>query len=251
VVPTAAGTGVVPPWGHSSPLPRGTGPPSNRQFRTPFRPAPPEPNWTKVFLDLRDQVQYPLKGLVLDGFPPPMAAARAVFPETPTQICLRHSQKQWPRYLKYWYRGPTRGIPALLKLINQAVLVRTKVQRELLLAEWKAQRPSLVRMGIAAQVERMEELFPHYFAFLDHPGMPATNGMIEGLIRQLSRKIHTTDGYWRADNAWNSLRLLIMRHRFHSFACSRIPGHNGYSPLELAGVDATGMSWIDFSQTNN
>lgn len=84
----------------------------------------------------------------------------------------------------------------------------------------------------------------HFF----HPGMPRTNNIIEGIIRNLSRKIDDTDGFESFGTAWNSLKLLIMNYRFHPFSCSRNRAHNGLSPLELAGVDISNINWVEFSQ---
>jgi len=84
----------------------------------------------------------------------------------------------------------------------------------------------------------------HFF----HPGMPRTNSLIEGIIRNLSRKIDDTDGFESLETAWHSLKLLIMNYRFHPFSCSRNKSHNGLSPLELAGVDISHINWVEFSQ---
>ena len=45
--------------------------------------------------------------------------------------------------------------------------------------------------------------------------------------------------------------MVIMNYRFHKFTCSRIKGHNGKSPLELAGVNTTGINWISFLSNTN
>ena len=42
--------------------------------------------------------------------------------------------------------------------------------------------------------------------------------------------------------------MIIMNYHFHKFTCSRIEGHNGKSPLELAGVNTIDTNWIKFSQ---
>jgi len=70
-----------------------------------------------------------------------------------------------------------------------------------------------------------------------------------GIIRNLFRKIDDTDGFESFETAWHSLNLLIMSYRFHPFiSCSRNKTHNGFSPLELAGVDISKINWVEFSQ---
>lgn len=208
-------------------------------------------NWRSVFLELRDQIRYPLKGLILDGDQGLLAAAREIFPFSPIQLCLRHAQEAWPRYFKYTYKGSLRGVMPFLELADVITHARSRRQKRRALRHWRQKRQGLIRCGLRDQVERLESVLPLYFTFLCHPGMPPTNGIIESVIRQLGRKIHDTDGYERRDNAWDSLRLLIMRYRFHPFSCSRIQGHNGYSPLHLAGAKTDGIRWIEFSQRSS
>jgi hypothetical protein len=205
-------------------------------------------SWRSVFLELRDRIRYPLRGLTLDGGVGLVSAAREVFPQTPLQICLRHAQEAWPKYFTYKYKGSTRGVIPFLQRVDALAHVRTRCQWQRAMAEWRSSRDGLIRCGLGEQVERLETQIPFFFTFLQEPGMLPTNGLMEGIIRQLDRKIDDTDGYERDDTAWNSLKLLIMRYRFHRFTCSRIKGHNGFSPLQLAGVNTSGAHWVRFSQ---
>jgi transposase-like protein len=208
-------------------------------------------NWRSVFMELRDQIRYPLKGLILDGDQGLLAAAREIFPSHPIQLCLRHAQEAWPRYFKYTYKGSFRGVMPFMELADEITHVRSRRQKRRALKHWQLKRQGLILCGLSDQVKRMESVLPLYFTFLRHHGMPPTNGIIESVIRQLGRKIHDTDGYEQRENAWNSLRLLIMRYRFHSFSCSRIQGHNGSSPLQLAGAKTENIRWIEFSQRSS
>lgn len=210
-------------------------------------PSESEDAWKAVFLEVREELSYPLRGLILDGDNALLAAARAVFPETPIQLCLRHAQVGWPRYFTYSYEGPMRGVPLFLELADRLVHVRTRRQRRRALAQWQSKRAALIRFGLRDQIERLEDRLPLYFTFLRHPGMPPTDGLMESIIRQLDRKIEDTDGFETKPTAWNSLKMLIMRYRFHRFSCSRVPGRNGRSPLELAGVQTNGLNWVRYS----
>ena len=73
---------------------------------------------------------------------------------------------------------------------------------------------------------------------------------IHGKRKRKIHKITDCHGFEYADTAWNCLKLIIMNYRFHKFTCSRINGHNGKSPLSLAGVNSQGINWIKFSQKN-
>lgn len=211
-------------------------------------PGERKTTWQSVLTSLRDDLGYPFKGLTIDGDRGLFPAARRVFPHAPIQLCLRHAGEAWTRYFLYEYKGSRRGVAECMDQVADLLTVRALDEKDDALRHWHDTRSYFLRCGLRAQVERVEALLPFYFAFLDHPGMPPTTNIIEGIIRQLSRKIHDIDGYERPDNAWNSLTLLLMRYRFHSFECSRIAGHNGHSPLELAGVSTKGIRWIEFSQ---
>lgn len=93
-----------------------------------------------------------------------------------------------------------------------------------------------------------ESKFGHLWVHYEHKGLPRTTNIIEGIIRQLSRKIDDTDGFNYSETAWNSLKLLIMRYRFKRFSCSRTKENNGHSPLSLAGVNTKSINWVRFSQ---
>lgn len=98
--------------------------------------------------------------------------------------------------------------------------------------------------GLEAEFLSFLEKIPYTGTHFFHPGMPRTNNIIEGIIRNLSRKIDDTDGFESFKTAWNSLRLLIMSYRFHPFSCSRNKAHNGLSPLELAGANISKINWV-------
>lgn len=167
-----------------------------------FAPGEEAKSWRSVFLELRDQIRYPLRGLTLDGGVGLVSAAQEVFPRTPLQLCLRHAQEAWPNYFKYKFKGSKRGVIPFLELVDALVHVRTHRQRRRALAEWRKGRDGLVRCGLREQVERLEtQQLPFFFTFLRVPGMLPTNGLMEGIIRQLDRKIDDTDGYEREDTA--------------------------------------------------
>jgi len=102
-------------------------------------------------------------------------------------------------------------------------------------------------IGLAKELENFKSKFKNLWVHFYHPGMPSTTNVLEGIIRQLSRKIDDTDGFNSPTTAWNSLKLLIMNYRFKKFSCSH-NGNNRKSPLELAKVKTNKINWIRFSQ---
>ena len=50
------------------------------------------------------------------------------------------------------------------------------------------------------------------------------------------------------ETVWRTLRLLIRRYPFHLLTDSRIEGHDGKAPSELAGANIEGIGWVQFSQ---
>jgi hypothetical protein len=72
--------------------------------------------------------------------------------------------------------------------------------------------------------------------------------MVENVIKQLNQKFKKVAGFEGYETACNSIKLLVMRYRFHTFSCFRIPVNNGKSPLGLAGIDTSKINWVRFSQ---
>lgn len=205
-------------------------------------------NWMATFLAVRDTIRYPIQGIVIDGDLGLVRACKVVYPSMPLQLCVRHVESFLSYYLKYKLRIPEQKSQPFLQMAHKLLYVQDKDQLEHYLQEYTARRRAFQHQGLGRILLIFESKFRYLWTHLDHPGMPRTSNIIEGIIRQLSRKIADTDGFETPDSAWNTLKLLIMNYRFHSFSCSRIPGHNGFSPLELARVRANGNNWVLFSQ---
>ena len=83
-----------------------------------------------------------------------------------------------------------------------------------------------------------------------HPGLMRTSNAAEGLFRKLDRRIDAMDSFAGHDTAWNILKMLMTHTRFRVLTDCRGPNkhRNGFSPLQLAGIDTRHMNWIRFSQ---
>ena len=213
-----------------------------------FHPSEDTETWMSTLRGVQGALGYPLQGLIIDGDLGLMKACKLLYPSVPLQLCVRHVESFLSYYIRYKLKIPEDKARPFLQTARQLLYVEDKTQRDHALQDYTARRRSFQRRGLGTMVRLLERKFPYLWTHLDHPGMPRTNNIIEGIIRQLSRKITDTDGFETPETAWNTLKLLIMNYRFHSFSCSRLPGHNGFSPLELAKVSTEGLHWVRFSQ---
>lgn len=205
-------------------------------------------SWEAVLKTLTEQIGYPLKGLIIDGDRGLWSASRKLFPRLPLQLCVRHAEKFLHYYFRYLYKGSSPAVPPFVELATKLLYVNSHQELNYWLKIWQDQQQAFNSSGLEREVLSFEEKMAYLFTHLDHPEMPRTTNIIEGIIRQLSRKIDDTDGFNSVETAWRSLRLLIMRYRFHRFTDSRLEGHNGKAPLELAGVNIEDIDWVQFSQ---
>jgi hypothetical protein len=205
-------------------------------------------NYSSLLEVVRDELSYPTKGITVDGDPGLVSATRAAFPDAPLQLCVRHLDEFHVYYFKYLYEGPVKGVARFLELTHRLLYAKSLGHLKHLIQEYLACREDLIEAGLVKEIKNFERKFDHLWTHLKHPGMPRTTNIIESIIRQLSRKIDRTDGFRSPETAWNSLQLLIMKYRFHTFTCSRIKGYNGHSPLSLAKAKTKSIDWVTFSQ---
>jgi hypothetical protein len=205
-------------------------------------------NYFSLLETVRDALSYPMKGLTVDGGSGLVSAARAVFPGTPLQLCVRHLDEFHGYYFHYRYKGSVKAVARFLELTHRLLYAKSLGHLKHLIQEYLVCRDDFIEAGLDQEIKNFERKFDYLWTHLKHPGMPRTTNIIESIIRQLSRKIDRIDGFHSAETAWNSLKLLIMKYRFHTFTCSRIKGHNGHSPLSLAKAKTSSTDWITFSQ---
>lgn len=210
------------------------------------------PQWIEFFETLKKQVRYPLRALVADGDPAIEAAWLKVFPEVPLQLCVLHYERALKGFLKYrftqkpgYWRETERFLDAVRRLLyapdlGTAVRHLNAIDHD----------PGFSRAGLDEPIANLKERFPQLVTHHSLQGLPRTTNIIEGIISRLDSKITPSKSYKHHDTAWATLKLLIMRYRFKPFeACRKKNKHkNGKSPLQLAGVDTTGINWVSFSQ---
>lgn len=94
-------------------------------------------------------------------------------------------------------------------------------------------------------IQALRRDFDLYMAHHRMPEMPADNNITENVIGQLNTKLHLMQAFESAENVERYVRLIVGCYRFKRFTDSR-NGHNGKSPLELAGVHVSARDWLSF-----
>lgn len=210
------------------------------------------PQWIEFFEVVKERVRYPLRALVADGDPAIEAAWLKVFPKIPLQLCVLHYERGLKGFLKYrftqkpgYWREIERFLDAVHRLLyapdlGTAIRYRNAIDHD----------SGFRRAGLEEPIANLKEHFPQLVTHHILPGLPRTTNIMEGIISRLDSKITPSKSYKHHDTAWATLKLLIMRYRFKPFhACRKRSKHkNGKSPLQLAGVDTTGMNWVSFSK---
>ncbi|HID02043.1 MAG TPA: hypothetical protein EYP18_02345 [Desulfobacterales bacterium] len=196
-------------------------------------------SWKIVLKGLRDRIHYPAKGVVIDGDLGLRRACQEIFPNIPVQLCVKHLHSYHVYRLKYQFQGPTEGIKPFLDITHRMLYARSLKHLRHLFKEYDSLRPFFIQKGLEAEVLNFELKMSFIWTHFHYPQLPRTNNVIEGIIDKLKHKINDCHGFTYPETAWNSIKMVIMNYRFHRFTCSRIKGHNGKSPLELAGVNTT------------
>jgi transposase-like protein len=207
-------------------------------------------NWKIVLQGLRDGIHYSAKGVTIDKDPGLVRAMTETFPGIPIQFCIRHLHSYHIYHLRYEFQGPKEAIELFLDITHRMLYAKSPKHLRHLFKEYSLMRSFLVQKGLEKEVLNFESKMGFIWTHFQHPQLPRTNSIIEGIIDRLKHKITDCHGFTYPETSWNSIKMVIMNYRFHKFSCSRIEGHNGKSPLELAGVNINGINWIRFSQKN-
>ena len=202
----------------------------------------------RLVLERLKALGYTPKGLIVDDSPALWAALDAVFPSVPRQLCVIHVLRNLRHWLRYNAHMPLMIMEPFLAQCQRLCYAVNGDHAAALCRTWQVQRPQFIADGMRGAVELFESKFPVLWTHFMDPLMPRDTNVIEGIIRQLGRKLDDTDGFQSTGTAWATIQLLIMRYRFHGFSCSRYRGHNGKSPLNLAAVNTEGLDWVRFAR---
>lgn len=198
--------------------------------------------------------RYPLRGVVADlgpGAPPSSfpQASTDYFGRLPFQACRVHFDRRLDLYLPAAKNQPGASLRAELKTRIRRVLYAPTYQeafaRYYQLAANESRYTTLG--GHHNLIKSLRRTFGLYMTHHHHPGLPADSNITENVIRQLNHKLHLMEHFATIQSAEHFSRLLIGCYRWKRFTDSN-NGHNGKSPLELAGVTLPTTNWLTYHQ---
>ena len=208
-----------------------------------------ETNVAWFLIIIKMVIKYPFKGVISDLLPEFFGTVCWLLPEIPHQFCTYHAYRATEFYLKYHYTGGDQLWAEKFLFITRIICRCKALSTALRAIDYLERHQDELRK--ARLIKRMNILrirFPNLIKrFKDHNLRP-DNNIVENVVKQLNQKFKKVAGFEFYETAYNSIKLLVMRYRFHVFNCSRIPGNNGKSPLELAGIDTSNINWVRFSQ---
>jgi len=205
--------------------------------------------WFLIIIKM--MITYPFQGLISDLLPAFYGTRRWLLPEIAHQFCTIHAYKTTERHIKYHYQGGNKLWASRLLLITRIICKCKRLETAQRALQYLERHQSELRKAkLIRRLNLLRLRFPYLIQHFKDPNLRPNNNVVENVIRQLNMKLKKMAGFESYETAYHSISLLIMRYRFHKFECSRIPGHNGKSPLELAGVDTSKIDWVRFSQRN-
>lgn len=74
---------------------------------------------------VKEELHYPIKGIVIDGDPGLAKAVREVFPDITCQLCVVHLDRYHKYYFKYQYNGSGEGVAEFLEISHRLFLQQT------------------------------------------------------------------------------------------------------------------------------
>lgn len=214
-------------------------------------PHEDEPNVAWFLIMIKTALKYPFKGVISDLYSEFVEAVRWLLPGIPHQFCTYHAYRATEFYLKYHYTGSDKLWAERFLVVTRIICRCATFGTALRALEYLERHHH--EIAYAKLVKRLTVLrwrFPYLIKRFKDQNLKPDNNIIENVIKQLNQKFKKVAGFKSYTTAYNSIKLLIMHYRFHTFNCSRIKGNNGKAPLELAGVDTQTLNWVRFSQKN-
>jgi transposase-like protein len=175
-----------------------------------------------------------------------VAAHANYLAKLPLQLCRIHFSRNLDYDIAKAKRSPDAWLRVELKQRIRAVLFADSYPEALrrsrsLLAD-TAHYQGLSRYDTLGSLEHR---FQFYMTHHRIPGLPADANITENVIKQLGKKLRLMEGFQTVDSAERFIRLLVGCYRFKRFTDSG-NGHNGKSPLEIAGIDLTNLDWLQY-----
>ncbi len=156
-----------------------------------FTPNEDYEGYKSLLINVKKYINYPIKGIVIDGDPGLVSAVTEVFPYIDYQLCIRHLDEYHNYYFKYLYNNSNIGVAEFLD-ISHKLLYATEpecidyVYKKYLQFLDKFDR----KIGFKKLLNNFESKFGHLWVHYRYNGLPRTTNIIEGIIRQLILNRH-------------------------------------------------------------
>lgn len=176
-----------------------------------------------------------------------------LFPNVPHQACIVHFE----RYIDQVLPNSKHN-----KHFQQHQLLRHMLKQLLYASTFNDAEEIFTRLmrlknyfQVDCQRTILTSLSRHFDLLTAHfhtPGLDRTNNVTENLIKQLDRKLFLLSDFATAQSATSFINLWVLAYRFKPFSSSSFAFRNGFSPLQLAGVETKHLDWLNFAiGTNN
>jgi len=206
-------------------------------------------NCRSFLLTIRDELRYPLRALVSY-----MGKGRVflkliaqLFPFVPHQLCVTHFLRYVDMFLPRSRKSPYyHQNCSLRQIVIQIVLADNFADAEelmrRLLAVKEHFKASYQKRIIRSLEQHFDQLTVHHF----HSDIPWDNNITENIIKQLNKKLKSTECFKAKESAVNYLNLWFAYYKFKKFRAGKEPHRNGKAPLELALVMFPDKYWLDY-----
>jgi hypothetical protein len=211
-------------------------------------PIEDHPSLCSFLREVRDEIGYRPRMLVIDDDRAWRAACETVFPGVPIQLCVVHFERVVDRIIPKRKRTPEQE--EFKQLVRRVLYAKSRKAAGRAMDEILEARRS--KRFVGRKVAHITFSLVRSFRLLTaHFGVRTRfrdNNITEGVNDKLGMKLFLIRGFKKEESARNTLKLIVMHYRFNPFSSCKIKEHNGKSPLNLAGVDTSRLDWIVYSQ---
>lgn len=201
------------------------------------------------FKTLKEQIDYDLQVLVCDGQGEIMTSAQIVYGKNlAIQLCVRHFVEDQKKLLKQEKSAKKEETETFLKELQFALNEKEEkacFKRLSVLKQTYQKTP--VQKIICQSLDRNFSLLTAHYRFADRFFVPRYNNDAENLFRQLSLRLKSWNMFRNKTNAENYLKTWALARRFTKFTDCKFGVNklkNGYAPLELAGINISGIDYL-------
>lgn len=203
----------------------------------------------EYFKTLKEDLGYDLKVLVCDGKPDITTAVRIVYgPAIGIQLCVRHFIETLKAIAREEMRRKQKETDNLVGSIWQALAMKKEADCFSTLKTLETIQATRCQKLIWQSVSTHIFVLTTHFRFHDRFYVPRYNNDAENLFKQLSLRLKSWNMFRSKTNAEHYLKTWALARRFTKFTDCRGDMNrlkNGKAPLELAGVDITGIDYLN------